>query len=131
MAFRLSNFLPGVSKKRTQIPPRPKPPILAWSRGWVPQTGGQNYYIDSLALPAYNLSGPVPTNAKRFNELEPAPPIDSRSIPEGALGGNAVFNGQVFSQPLLDERAGGFTQALMPINARPFNINGILPAGVA
>ena len=131
MAFRLSTFLPGTAKKKTSIPPRVRHPLLAWTRRAVPQTGGQNYSVDSLALPAYNLSGPVPTNAKRFDPLEGAPPNDRRSIPLGTPGSGGAFNGQVFSQPLLDPMAGGFSETLFPINAQPFSINGIRPAGAA
>lgn len=131
MAFRLSTFLPGTSKKKTSIPPNRRYPLLAWTRRATPQTGGQNYSVDSLALPAYNLSGPVPTNAKRFNPLEPALPNDTRSIPLGTPGSGGQFNGQVYSQPLLDPQAGGFAQGMFPINARPYNINGIRPAGMA
>lgn len=127
----LRRFNPGTTKKRTSIPPRTMYPLLAWKRRAVPQTGGQNYSVDSLALPAYNLSGPVPTNAKRFDPLEGAAPFDNRSIPNATVGWGGQFNGQVFSQPLMNPDTGGFAQSLIPINARPHNPFTMLAAGNA
>jgi len=133
MGFRLSNFLPGSSKKKTTLPPNRSPDewFIEWTRRRTVQTGGQNYSLSSHQLPLFSLSGPLPTNAKRFNALEPAPAIDSRRYPTVTVTRSNSVNGQVFSQPLVDTDTGEFTSSLMPINARPYNLNGIRPGGVA
>lgn len=129
----LSTFLPGTSRKKVRVPPTRSPDawFIEWTRRRVPQTGGQNYSLSSHQLPLYSLSGPLRTNAKRLNPLEPAPAISERRVSNVSVTNSNSINGQVFSQPLVDTQTGEFTSALMPINARPYSLNGIRPAGAA
>lgn len=133
MAFRISTFLTSVAKPYIDGPGngRDAPWSISWARRAVPQTGGQNYSLASQQLPRQSLSGALNTNARRFNPLEPAPAVSSRQWPDASIGGTGITHGQVFSQPLVDPDIGGFAQSLIPINARPFNPNGIQPAGKA
>ena len=104
---------------------------LVWQRRRVPQTGGQNYSLDNYAVAPESASGPLNIIARPFQPLEATSPYATRQIPNNGFGGTSQPNGQVFSQPLFDDDSGGFTKALTPIYARPFDINRILPAGKA
>jgi hypothetical protein len=134
MAFSISKFLPIAIRARLDGPGDGKlaPYELAWNRRYTPQQGATNYSLATLQLPKFSLSGPLNTNARRFNPLEPARAIDKRRFPNATIGGAGILNGQVMSQPLLDPDIGGYAQALTPILARPFAHGGaIQPAGKA
>ena len=111
--------------------------FIQWQKMPIPRTEdtAENYRLASYALPMYDLSGPLRTNARRIELFHPAPSPVTRQFPDGTIGGAGLLNGQVFSQPLYDNDAGGFTSQLNPIITKPFNglFDGslIAPAGVA
>jgi hypothetical protein len=135
MGFSLRRFLPKANRAEIDVPRNAEPEdgvwFMEWRRRATVQTGGQNYSLSSQQLPMYSLSGPAFTNAKRINPLEPAPAVARRQIPTVTVTGADILNGTIFGQPLFDPETGGFTAALIPQNARPYNINGVRPAGVA
>lgn len=128
--FLISKLLPSTNKPRTGFGDVTSF-AMGWARRKVPTTGGQNYSLDVLHLPTFSLSGPLNTNARRFNPLEPAHAYDRRQWANVSATKSDSINGQIFSQPLINPDTGGFDKSLMPLNARPFNIFGILPAGQA
>lgn len=134
MSFNIFKFLPRTTEPQVDGPGdgRVAPYELAWRRRYTPQQGGMNFSLATLQLPKFSLSGPLNTNAKRFNPLEPARAIDARRWADATIGGAGILNGQVFSQPLVDPEIGGYAQAMTPILARPFSRPGtISPAGKA
>lgn len=132
----IRKFLPGVGKRRMAIPPERDPGEfqISWTRRRVPQTGGQNYSLSTLQLALNDLSGPLPyyaTPIKPVGQPTLAYPLQQgRAIPTVTVTGRNTLTGQFFGQPLYDPESQGFTSSRFPVNARPYNINGIVPAGV-
>lgn len=132
MGFQISKFLPSVARREITVDEREGPFSLQWRRRGNPQTGGQNYSLSSYNVNLDTTSGPLNIISRPFMPLEPAPAVDARQIPTNGFGGTSVPNGQIFSQPLLNPDVGGFTRALTPSFALPFDtIGAIMPAGRA
>ncbi len=133
MTFRIWSFLPAPIKPVLDGPGdgRNIPYSIAWARRYYPTPGGQNYSLSTQQLTRQTASGPLNIIPHPFRPLEPAPAIDHRAISNYSASHSDYVTGQMFSQPLVNTDFNGFTQALIPINARPFNTNGILAAGKA
>lgn len=137
----ISKFNPFASRKRKHIVAEPltvNPRLffMEWTRGPIPKTqGAESYWLSSNQLPMYDLSGPLPTNARRINIALPAPAQAERRFADATIGGAGILQGQVYSQPLYNEKTGGYTQSQYPVVPLPFSnsigFDAISPAGVA
>lgn len=136
MAFRISQFNPFAGrKKKIVVEPEDGNPMtfyMEWTKAPVLRSrNGENYFLSSQQLPPTDLSGPLPYNARPIRIARPAPPIDTRQIPTGTIGGAGLLNGQVISQPIFNAEKGGYGVALEPLNPLPFERVTILPAGAS
>lgn len=138
--MQLSHFNPFAGKRKKIVAEpltvNPRLFFMEWTRGPIPKTqGAESYWLSSQQLPMYDLSGPLKTNAKRINIALPAPAQSERRFADATIGGAGILNGQVFSQPLYNKDAGGFTQSQSPVVPLPFEgsigFDTIAPAGVA
>lgn len=133
MRFPIHRFIPSLNRDIAVAVPPTREHLFSrvWSRRMHPTTGGQNWSLATQQLPRNSLSGPLPYNARPFLPLEPAPPYGSRRIVSSNAYGTGMANGQFISAPLISERSGGISKALMPVSNRPFDIFGIRAAGAA
>ena len=141
MAWTIKKFLPklGVKKKAVAIPLTENPQVFSmkWTRGPLlkEKDSAEQYWLSSQQLPTYSLSGPLPYHARKMAIALPAPAIETRQFPTNTVNANGILNGQVYSQPLYDGDAGGFTREYANQMHRPFQntIFGdpIQPAGAA
>lgn len=135
----ISKFNPFVGRKKTVIAEPlidPRLFFMVWTKAPVLRSrNGENYFLSSHQLPPGDLSGPLPYNARPLSIARAAPPIDTRQIPDGTIGGTGILNGQVISQPLFNADTGGYGSSPFPLNSLPFhNLSGtdiIAPAGAA
>lgn len=125
MGFLPSHFNPFVGKRKkveALTHPNPNEWFMEWTKGRYPQLGGQSYWLSSRQLPRYSASGPLPINARHFNIAQPTTRafIKDQHGPSVSLAAAGIITGQVYSQPLFDNDAGGFTRQAFPLVALPF-----------
>lgn len=126
MAFQITKYLPFLGVKHSEVaePLTSDPTIFAlqYSRGPIPKErdGAENYFISSRQYPRYSLSGPTPTIGRPFHIAMPAFANAQRQFPNASINAANIVNGQVYSQPLYDTQAGGFTRAFDGPNNNAF-----------
>lgn len=140
MAFKISQYLPFLGVKKTQVaePLTRDATIFAlqWTRGPIPKErdSAESYWVSSRQYPTYSLSGPLPTNGRRVEICRPAYAAAGRQFPNASVAPANIINGQLYSQPLYDANAGGFVRSPTAINT-PFSASsfgeGITPGGAA
>lgn len=136
-----SDFLPkvGIKKKQVAVPLTRNPAVFSmeWKRGPLlkEKDSAEQYWLSSHQLPTYSLSGPLPYNARKMAIALPAPAIEKRQFSTLTVNATGILNGQIYSQPLYDADANGFTREPFNQMQRPFSntIFGdpIQPAGAA
>ena len=129
--FPFHRFVPDIdAKSRVSAVPPTGLNLFSrvWARRMVPTTGGQNWSLATQELPRFMLSGPFDYIARPFRPLEPALPHDTQQVVYSNAYATGMVNGQFISAPLVGDN-GQVSKALIPVNNKPFNINGILPAG--